>query len=591
MVGFLKWMGAMVLGTVNGFVKLFLAVIVIGAGCFVFALWRGDGLPKNMVLSLDLRGSAVDSAPQAFVFGEHKASVMDIVLNLDAAQSDKRIKGVFVRLGSGGLSVAQAEEIGAALKRFRARGKFVVVHAQGFFDSRLGDYLAATAGEIWMQPHSMFLSSGEGAGRMYLRGLFDKIGVNPQIAKRAEYKSAADTYMAAGMSAPDREQITALLQSHYATAVADASSARKMRAGKLAAALDGSPQSSETARRAGLIDKLGYDDDAERAALKHAGDGAKMVDFSRYVEMRSDAGPAVEGTKIAVISVCGTIVDGRSNDSPFAGDSASVGGDDLAKAIRDAAKDDAVKAIILRVDSPGGSVTASDQILDAVKKARKAGKPIVVSMGAVAASGGYYISLSADRIVAEPATITGSIGVFTGKMSFDKTLAKVGIGTEQIGVGRNALMQSPYAPYTDEQWAAVNAMADAIYDDFTAKVAGGRKLPLAKVRAIAKGRIWSGTDAKERGLVDRLGGFWTAVDTAKGLAKIRPDARISFVFYPRAKGVLETVREWFGGATVAAKAVWRLSVLLNAPAVEQAASAVGEAPHGMVELRAVGLPR
>lgn len=228
--------------------------------------------------------------------------------------------------------------------------------------------------------------------------------------------------------------------------------------------------------------------------------------------------------------------------------------------------------------------------MDAVNKAKKAGKPVVVSMGDVAASGGYYISLSADKIVAEPATITGSIGVFTGKMSFDKTLAKIGISTAQVSVGKNTLMQSPYAPYTDEQWAAVNAMADAIYDDFTAKVAAGRKLPLAKVRDIAKGRVWSGTDAEARGLVDHLGGFWTAVDAAKRLAKLKSADKVSFVVYPRPKGFFDTVRGWFGGVSVVACTLGRLQALTDSPAVRHVETAVRTAPQNGVSLWAPNLP-
>lgn len=591
MVRFLKWMGAMALGTLNGFVKLFLAVVAVGIVVLIVALARGDGLPDNIVLTLDLRGKLTDSAPTAFAFGAHNATVMDIVLGLDAAGRDKRVKGVYVRLGSGGLSVAQAEEIGAAFRRFRAQGKFVVTHAQGFLDSSLGDYLTASASEIWMQPLSPFDAAGAGAGRMYLRGLFDKIGVNAQIAKRAEYKSAADTYTATGMSAPDREQLTRLLASWYQSATTEAAAARKLPLAKLTAALEASPQLTEAAKKAGLIDRIGYDDDAEAAALKRAGAEAEEVALTDYAVPHQAAGLTSMGPQIAIVNVAGTIVDGRADNNPFSGGEANVGGDDIAGAIRDAIKDDAIKAIILRVDSPGGSVSASDQILDAVKKAQKAGKPVVVSMASLAASGGYYVSLSANRIVAQPATITGSIGVFTGKISYDRTLAKIGVATTLVGVGRNALMPSPYAPYTDDQWAAVNAEADAIYADFTAKVSAGRKLPLAKVREIAKGRVWSGADAKANGLVDALGGFWTAADVAKKLAKIPADQRVAYVAYPRPQGLIDTLQKWCGVAAATARVLGRLSAVLDAPAVRAATETVRSAPDAGVALKAANLPQ
>lgn len=576
MIKFLKWAASMLTGALNGLVKLFLGIVILAAALALYGLAQGDGLPKNIVLSLDLRDAPPDSSSIAYNLGPHHASVMDIVTGLNAAARDNRVKGVSVRLGSAGMSVAAAEELGAAFQRFRRSGKFVVVHAQGFTGEGLGDYLlACTAGEIWMQPKSSFNPSGVGAGRMYLRGLFDKIGVKPEIAKRVEYKSAADMYMASGMSPADREQTSALLHAWYDSAVGEAARARHLTPAKLVAALEKSPQMTEAAQKAGLIDKIGYDDDAEHAALART-DNGETVAFEDYLDAKHGGASSSAG-RIALIEVNGAIIDGHAASDPF-GKSENVGGDDIAEAIRDATADDQVKAIILRVASPGGSVTASDQILDAVKKAQKAGKPVVVSMGAVAASGGYYISLSADHIIAEPGTITGSIGVFTGKMSVDGTLAKLGIKTEQISVGRNALMNSPYAAYTPEQWAAVNAEADAIYADFTGKVAAGRHLPLAKVQAIARGRVWSGKDAKTIGLVDELGSFEEAVKAAKKLAKVGPDTKMVLVRYPHHKGLIETLRLWLGGASASVRTLNKLAVLLDAPMVRDVREAVDVPP-------------
>jgi protease IV len=589
MIKFLRWAGRIAAGTLNGFVKLFLGLVLIFVVFGLFGLLRGDGLPRTMVLSLDLRDAPADSASNEFTFGVRPATVMDIVLGLDAAARDSRVKGVFVRLGSADLSIAAAQEIAAALKRFRAAGKFVVAHAQGFNGGGLGDYLAATAaGEIWMQPKSSFYPAGEGGGRIYLRGLFDKAGVTAQIAKRAEYKSAADMYTATGMSEADREQTAALLRSWYDTAVGDAAAARKLAPAKLAAAFEASPQFSEDAKKAKLIDKIGYDDDARKAALDRAGDGDEVA-IERYVEAKRQTASLRSGTKIALIEAAGTISEGDSHNDPI-DNSPTIGGDDIAAAIRDAAKDDDIRAIVLRIDSPGGSVVASDQILAAVKKARAAGKPVVVSMGAVAASGGYYVALGADRIVAQPGTLTGSIGVFTGKLSFGGTLEKIGVKTEQIAIGKNALINSQFTPYTADQWAAINAEADAIYADFTGKVAAGRKLPIEKVREIARGRVWTGKDAAGLKLVDTLGGFWTAVDAARKLAKIGAGERVVFVEYPRKKGMIETLRDLFGGASVLVATLERVSALLDTP-LARATVAASASPHGGIELRATNLPR
>lgn len=592
MIRFLHWAGSIVAGTLNGFVKLILAVVVILLAVVVIGLAQGDGLPGNMVLSLDLRSPIADSASSEFSLSGHPVTVMDIVLGLDSAGRDKRVKGVYMRLGSANLSIAEAEEIGAALKRFRATGKFVIAHAQGFVESGLGDYLAASAADqIWMQPNSPFFAAGVGGSRLFLRGLLDKVEAVPQIAKRAEYKSAADMYMEHGMSAADREQMSALMQSWYVGALEDAASARKLDPKALAAAFDASPQFTEDAVKAKLVDKTGYDDDALAAALTRAGSGAKAVPAVQYVRVKQELAKLGHGGKrIALIEASGDIVEGGSGGGLFGSNTSVIAGDDMAGAIRDATNDKDIGAILIRLDSPGGSVTASDQILDAVRKAQTAGKPVIVSMGAVAASGGYYISLSADEIVAEPATITGSIGVYTGKVTYGKSLEKIGVTSEQFGVGKNVLMNSSLTPYTDEEWAAVNKEADAIYVDFTGKVATGRKLPIEKVREIARGRVWTGADAKARGLVDTLGGFWTAVDAAKKRIGAKPGERVTFVEYPRHKGFFAEMNEWLGGSFEMVRALENFNTLMNAPGVREAVTAVKDAPRSAIELRATNLP-
>ncbi|MGA7712216.1 MAG: signal peptide peptidase SppA [Rhizomicrobium sp.] len=590
MIAFLRWAGSIVAGTFNGLLKFILAIVVILVGFWLISLMKGDGLSRNMVLSLDLRKPLADSAPQDFTFGGRPVTVMEIVLGLDAAGRDARVKGVFMRVGSANLSIAEAEEIGAALKRFRASGKFVIAHAQGFESAGLGDYLtAAAADEIWMQPKSDFGAAGEGGGTIFLRGLLDKIQAEPQIAKRAEYKSAADMYMEKGMTDPDRVQLTRLMQSWYDTGVDGAAADRKLDRKALIAAFEASPQFTEEAQKAHLIDKIGFDDDALNAALARAGDHPATVPMARFVHVQSQLAQFSSGEHIALVQESGDIVDGTASSGMFGGDRV-IAGDDAARAIRQATRDKDIKAIILRVDSGGGSVTASDQILDAVKKAQAAGKPVVVSMGGVAASGGYYIATSADKIVAEPGTITGSIGVFTGKVSIGKSLNLIGVTADQVGVGKNALMNSSITPYSPDQWEAVKAQADGIYADFKQKVAAGRKLPLDKVEDIARGRVWSGADASERGLVDQLGGFWTAADLAKKLAHIAPADRVVFEVYPRQKGFLESLGELFSGSSDEMQAMATFTKLMNAPWAQEAVTAVKSAPRSARELRATNLP-
>ena len=591
MISFLRWGRSILFGALNGIAKFALVIVILFLALFAIGLAEGDGLPGNMVLALDLRQPVADSAlEQPFNIGPRQLTVMDIVLGLDQASRDSRVKGVWMRVGSGTLSVAQAEEIGAALHRFRASGKFVIAHSQGFESAGLGDYLAATsADEIWMQPASTFGTAGEGGGEIFLKGLFDKLGAVPQIVKRADYKSAADMYMEKAMTAPDHEQLTALMQSAYDWAAAGIAHDRKLAVSAVTTALQASPQFTDDAKKAGLIDRVGYDDDAYGAAMGRAGEGAKPVQMSDYVRAREDIAEAGIGPRIALVEASGEIVGGSSDGGSMIGN-AVIGGDDLAKAIRDATKEKDIKAIVLRVDSPGGSVTASDQILDAVKKARAKGKPVIVSMGSVAASGGYYISCFANEIVAEPATITGSIGVLTGKVSFGKTLGLVGVSTGEVSVGKNTLFDSAIDPFTPDQLANLNHQADVIYADFTQKVASGRKLPIDKVDAIAKGRVWSGADANQRGLVDKLGGFWTATDEAKKFAGISADTQVTFKRFPQHKSFFQLVDEAFGGTSTTARAIQGFVTLMNAPPVRAVVEATDSLPHDAIELRATNLP-
>ena len=379
MLGFLRWARSILVGTLNGLAKLILAVVVLIAILVVVGLVQGDGLPSKMVLTADLRGRMPNSTSQSFTFGPKPLSVMQTVLALDRAGRDSRVKGMFVRLGSAGLSVPQAEELSGAVKRFRAQGKFVIADAQGFLSTGLGDYLlASSADQIWMQPGSPFSASGAGAGAIFLRGLFDKFLAVPQIVKRADYKSAADMYMEKDYTPADRLQTTALLQSWYDTATAAAAKARKITPAKLAAQLEASPQFAHDVKKAGLIDKIGYDDDAKQAALARGGN-AEAVGLQHYADATAEGSDYGAGTHVALIAGSGEIVDGSAGGG-FSNKTV-IAGDDFAKAIRAASKDKSVKAILLRINSPGGSVTASDQILDAVKKAQAAGKPVIVSMG------------------------------------------------------------------------------------------------------------------------------------------------------------------------------------------------------------------
>lgn len=586
MIKVFTWSRSVLFSVLNSIARFVVFLILLLVVLVVIALARGDGMPNNMVLTLDLRESIADSANgETGAFIPQPVTVMDLVLALENARKDSRVKGVVLRLGNGAISLSQAQELAPVLARLRSAGKFVFAHASNFNGAGLGDLVAASAAEtVWMQPKGHFAPSGTALGQIFLRGLFDKLEAQPQIAKRSEYKSAADTFMEKAMSTADREQLTRIAQSAYESGVAGIAAARRLTPDAVRAALEASPQLAEEARARRLIDRIGYDDDMMAEATRRAGSGAKSIKMSSYVRSREEPFTA----PIAVVEASGEIRDGTADDSLFA-DNTGIASDDLSKAIGEAVKDRNIKAIVLRVDSPGGSVTASDQILHAVNKARAAGKKVVVSMGGVAASGGYYISLSADRIVAQPATLTGSIGVLTGKVSVGRTLGLAGVTAEEVSQGKNTLMNSPLRPYTPEQWADVNRQADVIYDDFTAKVAVGRKLSRQQVEAAARGRVWTGADARAQGLVDEVGGFWTAARAAARLAGV-PEDNADFRIYPRSRSPLSGLRAALGGLEAASATLAQIRALLGLPGVRQVVDAASALPQGGVQLRAPDLP-
>jgi protease IV len=341
------------------------------------------------------------------------------------------------------------------------------------------------------------------------------------------------------------------------------------------------------AEQKGLITNIGYEDEARNAVRAKAGAGARLIDFARYYQSTRNRNGRRGAPVIALVHAAGDIVEGKNNGP--VNDAAGIAGDTYADAIRAAAADRDVKAILLRVDSPGGSAIASDQILHALKAAHARGKPIIVSMGSVAASGGYYIAMAGDRIVAEPGTLTGSIGVLWGKFALGKSAQLIGVNARELGVGKNALFGSPVTPWDAEQLKSVNQQADAVYADFTQKVAEGRKMPLEHVQEIARGRVWTGADAKERGLVDELGGFWTAVDDARRVANIPQNTEVAFKTFPRPRGLFGTVSRLAEGSSAALKMLDGLDTLMQSPPIRTLVAAIRGADMG-VQLSAPELP-
>ena len=516
------------------FCGLLLFVIVVPALLIAAAVSssRPAPLPAHSVLNLDLRSGLTDQEPQdgLAIFGGHGLSVMGIEETLRRAAADSSVGGLFVRLPEAGMTPAAADELRLAFQRFRASGKPILAYSQGLYQQGVvtSTYeLGAASGDLWMQPSASFQVVGLAQEDMFFKDFFDKYGVVPDYQQRYQYKNAINGYLYNDYTPAHREAELSWMGSVYATSLAAAGDDRKIAPDALKATLEAGPYSAEDAKAKGLVDNIGELKEAQDAILKQAGGGSKLVDYAEYATRSKKDGGLGGGPTIALIQAEGDIVTGTGGrTNPFSA-TQNIYSDDLSQAFYNAIEDKDVKAIVFRVSSPGGSDTASEEILAAVRAAKAAGKPVVVSMGDYGASGGYWISSQATEIVAEPSTLTGSIGVFGGKFAIGPALAKFGVDVRGLKVGGDyAGAFGAGAPMTPTQRAAFGAWMDRIYNGFVARVAEGRRMTPQQVDAIAKGHVWTGAQAKGLGLVDSLGGFPQAVERAKALAGIKGDARL-----------------------------------------------------------------
>ncbi|MCR6629813.1 MAG: signal peptide peptidase SppA [Magnetospirillum sp.] len=497
----------------------------------------GPSLPRHMVLTLDLENQFKDAPsrdPFATLTGEDTYVTRQVIEGIDRAARDPRVVGLFATIGQAHLGMARAQEVRDAVARFRASGKPAVLFSETmgeFGNGTVEYYLASAFGQVWLQPSGDVGLTGFLAETPFLRGTLDLLGVEPQFAGRKEYKTAIEVFTEKKYTPANVETLNGLLDAWSSQVVAGVAEGRKLPADKVRALFGKGPFLASEALSAGLVDKLGYRDQALDAA-RGSGEPDE-VDVAAYVAHSAKT----KGTRVALITGEGAIQRGES-DRPFGGED-GFGSDTVAEALRDAVEDDDIKAILFRVDSPGGSYVASDTVWNEVRRARAAGKPVVVSMGNVAASGGYFVAMGADRIVAQPGTITGSIGVFTGKMVLADFWPKLGVSWDEIHRGDNAPMWSPNRPFSPQAWERVNVMLDRIYTDFTNRAAEGRHMPVDKLEPMARGRVWSGAEAKGLGLVDALGGYDVAETQLRELLKLAADAPLEMVAFPEPESPLE----------------------------------------------------
>ncbi|MES1200714.1 MAG: signal peptide peptidase SppA, partial [Pseudomonadota bacterium] len=501
-------------------------------------------------------------------------SLLETLARIDAARTDDHVKGIYIRAATAGLSPAHAEELRAALARFKSAGKFVIAHVQndGVRTSMAGYLAIAGADQVWLQESSEFMPMGLSAEVTFFGDTLRRYHMQAQFETREEYKTAAAEFTDNSFTPAHREELTGLMNGLYGSMIADIAADRHLTAQQVQSAVESTPFVAQRAVDLHLVDKLGRPEEAEHEAETRGGNGAQIVDFADYRPPSHSGGPV-----IAVVQGEGAIVTGPEEHDLFSSDT-NMRSDEIAKALLDASADSDVKAIVFRVSSPGGSVVASDQILNALRTARQRGKKVVVSMGEVAASGGYYVSAEADQIIAEPTTITGSIGVLGGKLIIGGAMENyLSAHTQSLQVGSPLVtMFSSQTEFTPAQRAAFAGFIDRAYAQFIQLVANGRHLTVDQAHAVAHGRVWTGQQALERHLVDRLGGFSDAVAAAKQLAQIDANTNVQLKFYPEVKNPFAAISRALGMSADDAEALARLNAVLGDPRVVRALEAIHE---------------
>jgi protease-4 len=529
-----------------------LAVVISMASVVLmfFAASRGPSVPSSATLILRPGGNLPEVEPDDVVgqvFGRDVNTVRGFVEALRKASRDSRVRGVLLRPSTLELPYwGKVQEMRDAITAFRKSGKKVTAFLEYGGDREY--YLASAADRVFLMPTSSLDLTGVASYEMFLRGTFDKIGAYPDFVHIGDFKTAPNQYTQKGFTPAHREMAQSLNRDMYEQLVAGVAEGRKKSEDEVRTLFDRGPFIAAKALEAGLVDELAYEDELDDRVPELGGDSDRRIEGSDYQRISFESAGVRPRSRIAVLYIVGTIASGKGGFDPVNGSIA--GSESIVEQIRKIRDDNSIKAIVLRIDSPGGSSVASDVIWRelAITRLDNPSRPIVTSMSDLAASGGYYIAIPADAIVAQPGTLTGSIGIFGGKIVIGGTLGKAGIGTETVTSGANADMYSPFTPFTAPQRAKVEEFMQDFYKGFVGKVAESRKTTPEAIHAVAQGRVWTGRQALAHGLVDRLGGLDTAVSLAKERAKIPADEDVQLVVYPERRNFFDALSEQFGGA-------------------------------------------
>jgi len=539
------------------FVLVLIALAVfVSAACLVLVsmvVSRGPQVANEATLVLrpggDLAEIPSNNVLGQFIGGE-ETTVRGFVESLDKARRDPRITSVLLRPSEFSSPYwGKLQELRNAVIRFRTSGKRVVAFLE--YGGEREYYLASAADVVYLLPTSPLDLTGVASYEIFLRGALDKVGAYPDFLHVGNYKTAINQFTEKGFTPAHREMSEALNRDTYDQLIHSIAEARKKSDAEIRDIFDQGPFTPEQAKQAGLVDDLAYEDQLDdRAHDLGIGSDSDLVEGSEYQRVSLASLGVRPRSRIAVLYIVGTIVSGKSSYDATNGE--LVGSDTVVDQIRRIRRDPSVKAIVLRIDSPGGSSVASDVIWRelVITRDQVPSRPMIASMSDLAASGGYYVALPAQTIVAQPGTLTGSIGVFMGKVAIGGTLGKVGVTTETVKSGKNADIYSPVSAFTPDQREKLGEYMQVFYNTFVEKVATSRHSTPEKIHGVAQGRVWTGAQAKERGLVDELGGLDRAVALAKMSAKIPANEDVELIAYPGRRTLYETLSQQFGGASI-----------------------------------------
>jgi protease-4 len=523
---------------------LVIAGLIMAAGVAAITMTSKGGVSKATVLEIDFEQLIVEyvrDEPFSKILHGKQLTTRDVVDALAKASEDERVVGIVARVGNGAMGLAQIQEIRDAVIRFRESGKMAVAYGETFGEVGPGNgayYLATAFDEIYLQPSGDVGLTGLMYESPFISGALEKLGLAPRMDHRYEYKNAMNLYTETEFTEAHREAMQTLVDSQFEQMVKGITVGRNLDETEVRTLIDRGPYLGQEAVDAGLVDDLLYRDQVYEMVREGAGERADFLFLSTYLARAGR--PNTRGETVALIYGVGAVARGSSEFDPLFGEG-TMGSDTVTAAFRAAIQDDDVAAIVFRVDSPGGSYVASDAIWRETVRARDAGKPVIVTMGNVAGSGGYFVAMWADKIIAQPGTITASIGVLGGKFLTAGLWEKLGLTWDEVHTSEHSTMWTGTRDYLPTEWARFQAWLDRVYADFTAKVAEGRGMTQEEVHEIAKGRIWTGEDALEIGLVDELGGFHAAFRAAREAAGLEADDAIRVRVYPRPRSAFEVL--------------------------------------------------